>query len=450
MIRTRLLERIGASVLAPAFVGLLVAGCEVKNPGTVLDEDLNSEQTVDALVTGMSSDFSTAVDDIAFDMARGSDELTGSGSYFETNLLRRGILNREDQNFEWGAQHRARWVAEDGLLRMDSVLGASYEGDPRVARAWLFAGLAHRMLGETTCFAVIDGSGVLDHEVHFDSAVVRADSAIHHAQLAGEDDIIAAAEGLKAQALAAKGDWSGASAAAALVDTDFEYVAFFSDNSGREENEIWNETWGRPEMSAYGTLAERLAPDPRAPWKDCTADPEPSGCPGAQGADGNTPHYMQDKYDELGSNMPVVKGTEMRLIEAEALLEADDITNAVAKMDEARAHYGMAAISPVPTTINDAWIVLDHERHLTLWMETRRWHDQRRWDEVGRRFMPAVAFLYDDPVPVYNDPNPLTPVFEKDAAIDKRAYCIPISLAECQTNANLIGAPECQGSYVAP
>ncbi len=450
MIRTRLLDRIGAGVLAPAFVALLVAGCEVKNPGAVLDEDLNSEQTVDALVTGMSSDFSTAVDDIAFDMTIAANELAGSGSYFETNLLRRGIVNREDQNFEWGSQHRARWVAEDGLLRMDSVLGASYEGDSRVARAWLFAAMAHRMLGETVCFAVIDGSGVMDHEVHFDSAVVRADSAIHHANLAGEDDLLTAAWGVKAQAYADKGDWTAATEAAANVPTDFEFVAFFSDNSGREENVIYSETWDRPEMSAYQTLADRLAPDPRAPWQDCTADPRPSGCPGSQGADGNTPHYMQDKYDELGADIPVVKGAEMRLIEAEAFLEANDITNAVAKMDEARTAFGMAAVSPVPTTINDAWILLDQERQLTLWMETRRWNDSRRWDEAGRRFMPAVAFVYGDPIPVYNDPNPLTPVFEKDAAIDKRAYCLPISLAECQTNTNLIGAPECQGSFVDP
>jgi hypothetical protein len=456
MIPTRLLERIGAGLLAPAVAALLLAGCEVENPGAILDENLNDELILDALVTGISSDFSEAYDDIAFDMARGSDELSGSGSYFETNLLRRGILNREDQNFEWGSQHRTRWVAEDAVVRMDSVLGADYAGDGRVARAWLFAAFAHRMLGETVCFAVIDSSAAMDHEVHFDSALVRADSAIHHAQLAGDtasDNVVLAAYGIKAAAYAALENWTAASTEAARVPTDFVYLAYFSSNSGREENEIWNETSGRPEMSAYGTLSELVAPDPRAPWVDCDvpSSSRPSGCPGRVGADGDTPHYLQIKYPDLGSDMPFVKGTEMRLIEAEALLEggAGNIGAAVAKMDEARAEAGLTGVSPVPTTINDAWILLDQERHLTLWMEARRWHDARRWDEAGRRFMPAVAYIYGDPIPVYNG-APYEPIFEKDAAIEKRATCIPISLAECQTNPKLIGSAECQGSFVQP
>ena len=437
MIRRR---SIRAGSLA-ALVGMLtLTSCEVKNPGAILDVDLDDEQVLDALVTGMSSDFSTMVDDIAFDMARGSDEMTGSGSYFETGLLRHGILNREDQNFEWGAQHRARWVAEAGLQRMDSVLGADYSGDARVARAFLLAGLSHRFLGETTCYAVIDGSGVLDHKVHFDSAVARADSAIFHAQGAGDAELVTAAYGLRAQANAGGGDWTAAVSDAGQVPTDFEYVAFFAITSGREENVIQDETWDREEMSAFNTVADRLAPDPRAPWVD----------EGATGADGVHAHYKQTKYPDDGSDIPVIKGTEMRLLEAEAFLRNSDLGNAVLRIDEARAHYGLGNVTPAPTTINDAWVVLDHERLLTLWMEGRRWNDARRWDEEGMTSMPAVQYIYGNPMTVYSDPNPLIPIFPKDGSIVKRATCIPISLAECDTNENLVGAPECAGAYVAP
>lgn len=451
MTRTRQYRRIGAGFLAPAIVSvaLLTTGCDVTNPGTILDKDLNDQLVLDALVTGMSRDHATMMDGIAFDMARGSDEMTGGGSYFETGLLRRGILNREDQNFEWGSQHRARWVAENGLIRMDSVLGAAYEGDPRVARAFLFAGLAHRTLGETSCFAVIDGSGVLDHEVHFDSAVVRADSAVHHAQLAGASDIVTAAYGLRAQANAARGNWTAAVSDAAMVPSDFVYETLLDVNG--PQSEIYDETWGRPEMSAYNTLAERLAPDPRAPWVDCRVTPRPTGCIGPNGADGQTPHFLQLKYDNVGADIPMVKGTEMRLIEAEAFLRNNDLTNALGKINAVRTFHGLGNVSPAPATINDGWVVLDHERHLTLWMEGRRWHDARRWDEEGNKtFMPAVQFVYGNPVTVYGDPNPLTPTFDKDTSVPKRAYCIPISLAECQTNPNVLGSPECAGSFVQP
>ncbi len=451
MIRIPQLRRIGAGVLAPVVAGmvLLTTGCDVTNPGTVLDKDLNDQLVLDALVTGMSRDHATMMDDIAFDMAIASGEMTGGGSYFETGLLRRGIVNREDQNFEWGAQHRARWVAENGLIRMDSVLGAAYAGDARVARAFLFAGLAHRTLGETSCFAVIDGSGVLDHEVHFDSAVVRADSAIHHGQLAAASAVVTAAYGLRAQANAARGNWAAATADAGMVPTGFVYETLLDVNG--PENVMYNETWGRPEMSAYNTLAARRATDPRAPFTDCTVTPRPGDCRSAQGADGATPFYLQRKYDDVGSDIPVVKGAEMRLIEAEAFLRNSDLGNAVAKIDEARAAYGLGAASPVPTTINDAWVLLDNERELTLWMEGRRWHDARRWDEEGNKtFLPAVQFVYGDPVTVYGDPMPLTPTFDKDTSVPKRAYCIPISLAECQTNRNVLGSPQCAGSFVQP
>ncbi len=358
-------------------------------------------------------------------------------------------MNREDQNFEWGSQHRARWVAENGLIRMDSVLGAGYEGDPRVARAFLFAGLAHRTLGETSCFAVIDGSGVLDHEVHFDSAVVRADSAIHHGQLAGTSDIVTAAYGLRAQANAARGNWAAAAADAGMVPSGFVYETLLDVNG--PQNEMYDETWGRPEMSAYNTLAERLAPDPRAPWVDCRASPRPTGCIGPNGADGQTPHFLQLKYDNVGADIPVVKGTEMRLIEAEAFLRNNQLASAVGKVNEVRTFHGLGNVSPAPAMVNDGWVVLDHERHLTLWLEGRRWHDARRWDEEGdKTFMPAVQFVYGDPVTVYGDPTPLTPTFDKDTSVPKRAYCIPISLAECQTNPNLLGSPECAGSFVQP
>ncbi|MGW8268663.1 MAG: hypothetical protein ACWGSQ_20020, partial [Longimicrobiales bacterium] len=47
---------------------MVLSGCgdeglfDVKNPGAILDEDLNSVRGVDALVVGMSSDFSEGYD----------------------------------------------------------------------------------------------------------------------------------------------------------------------------------------------------------------------------------------------------------------------------------------------------------------------------------------------------------------------------------------------------
>lgn len=126
------------------------------------------------------------------------------------------------------------------------------------------------------------------------------------------------------------------------VPTAFVYEAIYSQNSGRENNQIYFETHRRSEMSVFFTYIETLGPDgdPRAPWTDCT---EPGTCQaGEHGAgDQDNPHLQQEKYPDLGSNIPVVKGTEMRLIEAEAALRNNNLPAAMAKINEVRAFHGL-------------------------------------------------------------------------------------------------------------
>jgi len=76
------------------------------------------------------------------------------------------------------------------------------------------------------------------------------------------------------------------------------------------------------------------------PWKDCST---PGDCPsGHQGAgDANNPNYQQRKYPERGGDIPLVKATEMRLIEAEALLRQNDLYGAMAKIREVRAYHSL-------------------------------------------------------------------------------------------------------------
>lgn len=175
-------------------------------------------------------------------------------------------------------------------------------------------------------------------------------------------------------------------------------------------------------MSAYQTLAGSFPPpgDPRAPYIDCT-DPN-SNCDNEIGADGETPHYKQNKHPAEDSDHPAVKGTEMRLIEAEGLLRQGDVDGAVAAMNEARRHYGIDTLSADTISSSStsfdagdqAWSILDDERHLTLWLEGRRLHDLRRWDHP---FLNGGSIVYP--------------------GISDRAACYPISQNECDVNDNI-------------
>lgn len=417
-----------------------LAGCDfdVQNPGAIVESDLNTIEAVNALITGMSSDFSEEYDGTAFVVARATDDMAGSGSYNTTNFFRVGIINPEDINGEWEGIQRARWVAEDGIRRMRDDIPDFDFGGPIVARAYLFAGLANRVVGESFCFGVVSADaplgggneGAQPPDVSFQRALNLLDEAVDHATAAGDADLLAAAHGGRAQAFVGLGDWTNAVDAADLVPTDFVYEAIYSDNSGRENNEIWIETHRREEMSVFDTYMSTFdPPDPRAPYTNC---PLTETC-NVSGADGITPYWRQEKYDERGSNIPVVKGTEMRLIEAEAALRSNDIATAMAKINEVRQFYG---ITPDLTAANvdEAWVHLDHERHLTLWLEGRRMHDLRRWDEEDRSILPGVQFLRGL-LPLAGDDLP--------PSISKRASCIPVAFSECLSNPNVRGTSAC-------
>jgi hypothetical protein len=146
--------------LSPLFalgvVGLAACSFDVDNPGAILESDLNTPEAVNALVTGMSSDFSEEYDGVAFIVARATDDMAGSGSYNTTNFFRVGIINAEDIDGEWEGIQRARWVAEDGIRRIrDDIPDFTFDGSDLVARAYLFAGLANRVVGESFCFGVV-------------------------------------------------------------------------------------------------------------------------------------------------------------------------------------------------------------------------------------------------------------------------------------------------------
>ena len=423
------------AALPLAALGVALLACEVTNPGAILDVDLDNELVMQALVTGMSSDFSEGFDDLAFSIARGSDEVTGSGSYGDTGTLRRGIVDREVADGEWSDLQRARWVAEQGLVRMKSVLEDRFDGNKLTARGYFLAALSNRVLGECFCEMTFDGGPLVANTEAFRRALPQVDSALIHAlqfQLANPGDtannnLITAARGVFAQAYLALGDWTNAATYAAMVPTTFVYQAVFSTNSARERNVLNTETYNRTEFSTWGSYVGSLSPaDPRAPWR---VDPA-----GRKGADGTTVHWQQQKYTSQGSDIPVVKGTEMRLIQAEARLVANDassVTDAMNFINQVRQRHSLSNLSAA--NIQEAWTHLDRERLLTLWLEARRWFDLRRWDAAGNlSFLPGIQHVYG-----------LTSVkYQKDPSISKRATCFPIPQDECDTNVNLQG--KCQ------
>lgn len=369
---------------AVAALLLPLAACseftKVTNPGPIQDKDLDNPSVVPALVVGMSGDLSAAIDDLIEMTSIAADELAHGGSYSEPGLYYRGIINPEDVNGLWAGAHRARWVAETGIERIRDILGeAGYESSADAARANVLAGYANRLLGENMCHAVIDGGPREDHKVHFSRAEQYFTEGLRLADAVGDATLRHAALAGRASVRAWQGKWAEAVQDAGLVPTEFVYEAVFSANSGRENNDFWIETHTRLEYTVYNTRWANVHGDPRVPWDTLYT---PTG--GVRnGQDGFTPYFQQRKYPERGSNVPLSKGTEMRVLQAEAALRAGDLAQFTSLINQQRAHYGMDPVEQ-PADTDAAWELLDFERGAVVWLEVRRLWDLRRWLDEGR------------------------------------------------------------------
>lgn len=389
---------------------------DVESPGRIPDKSLDNPDphNIASLVTGMSYNVARAMNNSAEALSMAAGELWHGGSY-NWGDVPRGIITPEDVNGTWSAMMQAQWVAESGIERIKSVLpAADFNASAQVARAYLLAGFANRLIGENTCLTVINGGAPQPNDVEFDRGIDNFTQAIAIGTTAKATDIVNAAYGGRASLKAWKGDWAGAVADAQKVPPEFVYYAVLMTEG--LQNTLAYETHDRFEYTVFSTeFATRSKTDPRAPWDTVKLA---SGRV-ATGANGSTPMFQQRKYNNLGDDMPLVKGTEMLVLRAEAALRNNDIPGAYALLNQARAVYKMPALTPA-ADLATAWRTLEAERGATVWLENRRLWDLRRW--------------YKETGPAHND------------FLNGRDKAIPISEDERKSNKNVPAdlAPRCQ------
>jgi hypothetical protein len=320
-------------------------------------------------------------------------------------VFARGVIDAGDINPWWNEAHRARWVAETGIERMQDVLGAGFETSPLAPRAYLIAGFANRILGEHVCEAVFDGGSARPAVDHFQRAETQFAEALRLATAQSSTILTRAARAGRAQVRAAMGNWTGAVEDAQTVPADFRYDATFSLNTGRESNGWAPVTLTRGEYTVYDTRWYEVSDDPRIPW----ADVRTASGGLANAANGRTPWVRQQKHLTNEAEIALAKGTEMLLIRAEAALRGGDVTGAVGFINQVRNAHGLDDASAA--TAAEAWPLLQDERGKTLWLEGRRFWDLRRW--------------YEEQGPAHSD------------ILASRDRCVPISENERLSNPNL-------------
>lgn len=443
----------GALLLA---LPLLTSACEltVTNPGKIASRDLEDPRLVEAVVIGAVSDLGYAalvpgLGGVFVMSSLLSDELVMSGTRQGPKSLSDGMVRDDYSEAQswWGYLARSRWTTEDAVARAERLV-ENPDADPNVALASLFAGFANRIGGDNFCHTVIDMGPLEPTSVSFERALAYFTKAIEVGTAAGIDSIVTAAYGGRAQAYMMLGKWDSAVEDARKVPTDFR-LSIHNSSAGRNLNYYWSYTrgsvknytsWGTPYVEwGVDYNGNRNIGDPRVII-------EPSRQADGSfnlGPDNRRPIIMQRKYTSTVSAVPLIKGTEMRLIAAEAELVRGNWQAAIDSINALRtalnvsppSAWGANRLQPVAaTSLDEAWEVLMRERGLELWLEGRRLADYRRWAEVpGKEKVPftRVRQAANSPDP---EDDPRVSVYQVNNEL-----CLPISLTEKLANPNIGG-----------
>jgi hypothetical protein len=404
---------------------VLTAACELKvtNPGPVNADFLNDKSALPAIVNGAGRDLADALNWTLYTSAAAAREIWPAGSTGSFGIsvnTQNGRLTEDESGDYWDRGQRARWTAEQGSVRLKSVLGdADYAKSSQAAQILVWAGFANRMLGENMCTGVIDGGAAQDSKVYFTRAEANFTEAMGIATAAGNSTLATAALAGRASVRLNLNNLTGAVTDAAGVATTFTYRMPYYTNEQAQYNRIYFANANQP-YRAYTqkwTWVEAYRAstrDARVPYDSSATLKEGDGAVGGQpdGSSGKVRWYFQSKYATQNANVNLVSGWEMRLIEAEAKLIGGDVAGAVAIINVRRAALNVPLVTA--TTNSDAWTALKRERAIELWLEARRLGDLRRWKAAGR---PGSFDTRED--------------------LSNRDLCFPVSLQEKQSNTNL-------------
>jgi starch-binding outer membrane protein, SusD/RagB family len=357
---------------------------EQSNPGEIDAGDVYRPANAQLLVNGMLSDFECAY----------SRTVTGSGILADEI----GAAIAQALNFNWdrrtllpnhpydggcgGAQYpgvytslsRARGSADTTYARIaDWTVQQVPDRERFLGQLSAYGGWTLSLMGEVMCTSAIDMGPELSSEQVFQEALSRFNTALTHAQAAGDVVTGHLARLGRARIHLNLGNLDLAEEDAALIPADF----LVATTPAAVDLRLQNIVHAHINQNNFGTVGETFRgltlngdPDPRVMVTD-------EGRVGSAGS----PIFTADKYPALTTPIPVATYAEAQLIVAEARIAADDLDGAADAINAARnsgGRVGMPQFDATGLTQAEVMAQLVEERRRELFLEGRRLWDVRR------------------------------------------------------------------------
>lgn len=404
-----------------------VAGCDVTNPGKVLDDDLNQETALRVVVNGLGGDMTLAHRHFGWNMNVLTGDMSGSSAYKSRVQHWQGRPDEEDAE-DYNSLYAVVNIADRAIERVNEVLGGDAATSPIAAEAYMWAGWANRYAGDAFCQAVIDGGEPQPRTVYHERAIEYFTEAINIASTAGTEETLLASYGGRAHSRMQLGNWAGALEDAGQVPDGFSFDIKMDAGSGREWNEIHYENQQRTNLNTRWTWFD---------WYGNEFDDDRVDFftrEGVTAADGSGLQLMHTKYTTKSHDINAVTGSEMRLLEAEyQITQTGDWEAGLAIVNDVRTAAGL---DPWEAANQDeAFEALKMERAIELWLESRRGGDLWRWGNTAAGD-PILAKMYEQTPAPAEYPGGAGGLLVPQ---DQREICFPLSITIKSTNPNLGG-----------
>ncbi len=255
MIRKGILAKVGG--VAVVVASLLWAGgacssvdklLEANNPERLDIDALNDPKLVDILVASTVGEFQNIyADPFIWRGSMFTDEQITAINWEQTARLSQRIIRFDegDANGMFTSMSRARWMADSSSSLLRNLLKTP-NSDVRLARTLAYAGYSYIIMAEVLCEATINLSAEIYQPAQLAQfAITRLEEALKVAQAANNTSVANLARVGIARAALLRGDKAKVMAMAGAVPVGYQYWVEYKNNTGREQNTLWNRVTGQ-------------------------------------------------------------------------------------------------------------------------------------------------------------------------------------------------------------